>query len=58
MEEPLHKWLFQGCHLTREIPQEIEKAGFEIQELEQDYFRTWRLPDHWSYLSVGSARRP
>lgn len=57
-EEPVHKWLFQGCHLTREIPKELAQAGFAISELNESYFETRRLPRHWCYLSVGIAQRP
>lgn len=31
--EPLHQRLFQGLHLTRDIPSLIKKGGFQIQQL-------------------------
>ena len=30
--EARHKWIYQGCHLTRDIPSFIERAGFKITE--------------------------
>ena len=35
--EPTWKKLFGGCHLTRPIPDLIEKAGFRMRELEANY---------------------
>jgi len=35
--EPLNKRLFGGCHLTRHISDEIERAGFSIEVLETYY---------------------
>jgi ubiquinone/menaquinone biosynthesis C-methylase UbiE len=36
--EPLNKRLAGGCHLTRRIPELIEKAGFVIEKLDTYYF--------------------
>jgi ubiquinone/menaquinone biosynthesis C-methylase UbiE len=35
--EPVQKRLFGGCHLTRQIPDLLTSAGFEIAELDQFY---------------------
>src|SRR5262245_53134132 len=35
--EPIQKRIFGGCHLTREIPQLLGNAGFEITELDVFY---------------------
>ena len=35
--EPLNKRLIGGCHLTREIPDQITAAGFTLVETEQFY---------------------
>ena len=35
--EPMQKRLFGGCHLTREIPDLLTDAGFEITELDVFY---------------------
>jgi len=37
--EPLNKRLAGGCHLTRRIPDDIERAGFGIQKIESYYFK-------------------
>jgi ubiquinone/menaquinone biosynthesis C-methylase UbiE len=38
--EPLNKRIGGGCHLTRQIPQEIEQAGFTIDQLDTYYFKS------------------
>ena len=35
--EPVHKRVAGGCHLTRKIPELLEQAGFEIEELDSYY---------------------
>ena len=37
--EPIQKRMAGGCHLTREIPELITAAGFEIVELDAFYER-------------------
>ena len=44
-----------GCHLTREIEDLIEGAGFEILTLHHTYLPG---PKAWGYMSVGKARNP
>jgi ubiquinone/menaquinone biosynthesis C-methylase UbiE len=47
--EPIWKRLAGGCHLTRDIPELLRGAGFEVRDLEQLYlpgpriatFNTW-----------------
>jgi ubiquinone/menaquinone biosynthesis C-methylase UbiE len=36
--EPLNKRLAGGCHLTRPIAEDIERAGFTIEKIETYYF--------------------
>jgi ubiquinone/menaquinone biosynthesis C-methylase UbiE len=36
--EPIHKKLAGGCHLTRDIPEHLERAGFQIEHLDTYYF--------------------
>jgi ubiquinone/menaquinone biosynthesis C-methylase UbiE len=55
-EEPLHRWIFQGCHLTREIPREMEEAGFRILEMDTSYLP--RCPKPWGYTWRGVAGLP
>jgi ubiquinone/menaquinone biosynthesis C-methylase UbiE len=35
--EPMQKRVFGGCHLTRQVPDLLQGAGFEIVELDQFY---------------------
>src|SRR5262249_49267164 len=37
--EPMNKRLAGGCHLTRHISEDIERAGFSIEKLETYYFK-------------------
>ena len=52
--EPLWKPLAGGCHLTRDPAQELERAGFVLERLDQAYLRhVWRGV---GYISEGVAR--
>jgi ubiquinone/menaquinone biosynthesis C-methylase UbiE len=53
--EPLFKFTFEGCHLSRDIPQLIAEGGFRIKELEQGYLAPF--PKSPSYCFWGQARR-
>jgi ubiquinone/menaquinone biosynthesis C-methylase UbiE len=53
--EPIPRWLFEGCHVTREIPSLIEAAGFRIDRIEAAYLA--RFPRAWTYCWWGTARR-
>ena len=35
--EPIHRWLFQGLYLTRDIPALLMEGGFHIQQMEMGY---------------------
>ena len=37
--EPMNKRLAGGCHLTRHIAEDIERAGFEIGQIDTYYFK-------------------
>jgi ubiquinone/menaquinone biosynthesis C-methylase UbiE len=37
--EPLNKRLAGGCHLTRHISEDIQRAGFDIEKLDTYYFK-------------------
>jgi len=51
--EPLFKWAFEGCHVTRDIPSLIKAGGFNIVHLDGAYlaapsrgrisFGVWRV---------------
>jgi len=51
--EPLFKWAFEGCHVTRNIPQLIKDGGFRIEKLEQGYLAPF--PKSGSYCFWGTA---
>ena len=51
--EPLHRWLFQGLYLTRDIPFLLVQGGFQIQQLETGYLATF--PKSSSYCWWGIA---
>ncbi len=53
--EPLNKRLAGGCHLTRPIPDAVERAGFEIETLDSYYFKG--EPKPFGYTFEGRARR-
>jgi len=53
--EPVQKVLFDGCHLTRSMPDLITSAGFEMDWVEQRYAEG---PKPWSYFYVGQAINP
>jgi SAM-dependent methyltransferase len=52
--EPLPRWLFEGCHLTRDIPALIAAGGFQTAEMETAYLA--RFPKSWTYCFWGTAR--
>ena len=52
--EPLWRRLFGGCHLTRDIPALIEKAGFRLNKMEDMYLPG--TPRFVGYNWWGSAR--
>jgi len=54
--EPIQKRLFGGCHLTREIPDLLREAGFEITEL--DVFYEDGAPKFLAADSLGAAISP
>ena len=51
--EPIHRWLFQGLYLTRNIPSLIMKSGFQIQQMKMGYLA--QFPKSSSYCWWGTA---
>jgi ubiquinone/menaquinone biosynthesis C-methylase UbiE len=51
--EPIHRWLFQGLYLTRDIPSLITQGGFQIQQMETGYLA--QFPKSSSYCWWGTA---
>jgi ubiquinone/menaquinone biosynthesis C-methylase UbiE len=51
--EPVHKWMFEGLYLTRDIPSLIEEAGFRIDRAQTGYVAPF--PKSWSHCCWGTA---
>ena len=54
--EPIPHWLFEGCHVTRDIPSLIISAGFQIDQIETGYLAPF--PKSWTYCFWGTATPP
>ena len=54
--EPVNKRLAGGCHLTRRIAEEVERAGFEIEHLESYYFEGEPKPMGYTYEGRAVSR--
>lgn len=52
--EPLFKWAFEGCHVTRDIPSLIKAGGFTIEQMDAAYLAPF--PKSGSYFFWGVAR--
>ena len=53
--EPIHRWLFQGLYLTRDIPSLIMEGGFQIKQMETGYLA--QFPKSLSYCWWGTATK-
>ena len=51
--EPIPHCVFEGCHLTRDIPSLIAQGGFQIEEIHAAYLASF--PKSWSYCWWGTA---
>jgi ubiquinone/menaquinone biosynthesis C-methylase UbiE len=51
--EPAAQWLFEGLHLTLDIPSLLAESGFQIETLETKYLATF--PKSWTFCSWGAA---
>ena len=51
--EPIAHWLFEGCHITRDIPSLLTEGGFQIEERETAY--PAKFPKSWTYCFWGTA---
>ena len=47
-----------GCNLDRPIDRLVRDAGFEIQELRNDWFKGPQPSKPWGYLYEGAATKP
>lgn len=52
--EPVAHWLFEGLHLTRDIPAILTQAGFVVESEESTYLAAF--PKSWTYCVWGTAR--
>jgi SAM-dependent methyltransferase len=52
--EPLFRWAFEGCHVTRDIPALIGKGGFDIDQIDAGYISSF--PKSGSYCWWGVAQ--
>lgn len=51
--EPLFRWAFEGCHVTRDIPTLIGESGFHIEQMDSGYLAPF--PKSGSYCWWGAA---
>jgi SAM-dependent methyltransferase len=51
--EPLFRWAFEGCHVTRDIPSLIGNGGFNIEQMDSGYLSPF--PKSGSYCWWGVA---
>jgi ubiquinone/menaquinone biosynthesis C-methylase UbiE len=51
--EPIHRRVFAGLRLTRDIPSLIAQGGFRIEQMEAAYLT--RFPRSWAYCWWGTA---
>jgi ubiquinone/menaquinone biosynthesis C-methylase UbiE len=51
--DPVAHWLFEGLHLTRDIPLILREGGFRVENLETAYLATF--PKSWTFCVYGTA---
>jgi ubiquinone/menaquinone biosynthesis C-methylase UbiE len=51
--EPIHHRVFQGLHLTRDIPSLVTQGGFQVEEIKSAYFA--EFPKSWTHYWWGAA---
>jgi SAM-dependent methyltransferase len=51
--EPITRFVFEGCHVTRDIPSLITQGGFQIEQMKTGYLA--RFPKSWTYCFWGTA---
>ncbi len=51
--EPLFRWAFEGCHVTRHIPSLLGEGGFKIEQMDAGYLAAF--PKSGSYCWWGTA---
>jgi ubiquinone/menaquinone biosynthesis C-methylase UbiE len=51
--EPIPRWVFEGCHVTRDIPSLIEQSDFRIDQMQAAYLAAF--PKAWTHCWWGTA---
>lgn len=51
--QPIHRRVFEGLYLTRDIPSLITQGGFQIEQMDTAYLA--RFPKSWAYCCWGTA---
>ena len=51
--EPITYWVFEGCHVTRDVPSLITQSGLKIEQMETGYLAAF--PKSRSYYWWGTA---
>jgi len=51
--EPIPRFVFEGCHVTRDIPTLIVQGGFQIDHMDAAYLASF--PKSWLYCWWGTA---
>jgi hypothetical protein len=52
--EPVAHWLFEGLHLTRDMPSLLMESGFQIETLETKYLAAF--PTSWTCFGGAQHR--
>jgi hypothetical protein len=55
--EPLFKWAFEGCHVTRDIPSIIGNAGFRVEQMETGYLHSFPKSGSYAFWGTACARQ-
>jgi SAM-dependent methyltransferase len=50
--EPLFRWAFEGCHVTRDIPALIGKGGFDIDQIDAGYISPFSKSGSYCWWGV------
>ena len=51
--EPIPYWIFEGCHVTRDIPSLLNQGGSKIEQMDTAYLA--RFPKAWTHCWWGNA---
>jgi SAM-dependent methyltransferase len=56
--EPLQRRFCGGCHLTRDMPALMKRAGLDVVAVQADYLPGPKVARPWNYGFLGRAIRP